>query len=376
MSQLLSLAMMPLAAAAAQADETPVWRIYVGTYAQGEDRGIYLLELDVRTGHLGALGRACETDSPSFLAIHPSKPVLYAVGEAGQPHGTVSAFQMDGQSGLLTLLNQQSSRGTAPCHLSVAPSGRHLAVANYMGGSVALFPISEDGRLGGPSAFMQHEGSGPNAARQEAPHAHSVNFDVTGQYLFAADLGIDQLLIYRYEEASCALSPNAPASVSLAPGAGPRHFTFHPSARFAYVVNELDSTVTAFAHDAADGSLATVQTVSTLPGDFDGDSTTAEILVHRSGRFLYASNRGHDSIAAFAIDEDTGHLTPLGHTPSGGKCPRNFRMDPSGSFLLTANQQSDSVVVFRIDAETGSLTPAGEQARVPAPVCLLFSRLP
>lgn len=376
-SGLSLLAFVILAAFGADAASGPdSWRVYIGTYTRGASEGIYLLHFDAETGQLEMRGLAGATENPSFLAAHPTLPVLYATGTMGpdsaHPGGTVSAFRIEPETGLLTLLNHESTRGDGPCHVAVAHSGRHAAVANYSGGSVALLPLDGGGRLLPASDFAQHEGSSIHPDRQQRPFAHSVNFDAAGRFLFAADLGADRIFVYRYEPETGAIPPNDPPAVALAPGAGPRHFAFHPSGRFAYAVNELDNTVTAFAYDAEGGRLTPLHSVDTLPAGFEGDNTTAEVRVHPSGRFLYASNRGHDSIAVFAIDPDTGMLRAAGHTPTGGRTPRNFNLDPSGRFLLAANQQTDNVVVFRIGETDGSLTPTGQSVDVPTPVCVLF----
>ena len=344
------------------------WRVYIGTYTRGESEGIYRLELNSETGALVTQGVVAETENPSFLALHPTLPVVYAVGEMSEG-GAVSAFAVDAESGALSLLNAQSSEGPGPCHVAVSPDGTLVAVANYSGGNVALFPVNDDGSLAPATSVMQHEGSSVHQ-RQQNPHAHSVNFSPDGRYLFAADLGIDKMMIYRVE--GDALSPNEPPHAELAPGAGPRHFAFHPNGAFAYAVNELDNTVTAFSYDTENGALETIQSVGTLPDDFDESNTTAEIRVHPSGRFLYASNRGHDSIAVFSVDAESGRLSPLGQTSTQGQTPRNFNLDPSGQWLLAANQASGSVVVFAIDAETGALTPSGHSLEAPTPVCVLF----
>ncbi len=377
MLSFLPLALLPTAFVSVNVGGSPDtatgWRAYIGTYARGDERGIYLLDFSPETGELTLNARACEAEMPSFLALHPSQPILYAVSEAGQPEGTVGAYRIDAESGLLTPINQQSSKGASPCHLVVAPFERHVAVANYSSGTVALLPILGDGGLGEATAAFQHEGASADPGRQKRPHAHSVNFDASGHRLYAADLGIDQVLTYRYDADQGTLTPDEPPFVSLAPGAGPRHLSFHPSGQYAYVVNELDSTVTAFAKDAETGRLDPMGSVSTLPPGYEGKSSTAEIRVHPSGRFLYASNRGHDSIAVFSIDPSSGQPTPLGHTPSGGKTPRNFNLDPTGVYLLVANQDTDNVVVFRIDPEQGLLTPTGNSVSVPKPVCVVFS---
>ncbi|HRK33612.1 MAG TPA: lactonase family protein [Candidatus Hydrogenedentes bacterium] len=349
-------------------------RVYIGTYTRGDSDGIYMLTMNHETGALSEPVLAATTENPSFLAKHPTKPVVYAVGEMvetpGSVGGTISAYSIDAATGALTLINRQSTVGNGPCHVAVAPSGKHAAVANYGGGSVALLPILEDGSLAESSAFIQHEGKSVNESRQEKPHAHSVEFDNNGAYLFSADLGIDKVMTYRYDGTGTLIA-NSTHGI-LEPGSGPRHAKFHPTGRFFYVVNELLSTVTAFAYDEKTGSLDAIQTISTLPEGYTEPTTTAEIRVHPSGKFLYASNRGHDSIASFSIDQETGKLAATGHTPTGGSTPRNFNLDPSGKFLLAANQNSDSIFVFRINAETGVPQATGNSAKVATPVCVLF----
>ena len=349
-------------------------RVYVGTYTTGASKGIYRLELDLRSGALTPVGEPAATVSPSFLAFHPSGRFLYAVNETGDartdPPGGVSAFAIDARTGALTFLNRQSSGGAAPCHLWLDKEGRHLLVANYYGGNVEVLPVEADGTLGAPGQVMQHEGHGANAERQEGPHVHSVKLDSTGTLALVADLGLDMLVAYRYDAAQGKLTPYEAGTAKMAPGAGPRHFTFDPRGRFVYVLNELNATVTALGYDAASRTLSELQTVPTLPADFKGQNTTAEIVVRPDGRFAYASNRGHDSIAIFAVDAPTGKLTPAGHQSTLGRTPRNFAIDPTGTFLLAANQNSDSIVVFRIDAKTGGLTPVGKPVPVPTPVCI------
>ncbi|MHB8899158.1 MAG: lactonase family protein [Thermoguttaceae bacterium] len=346
--------------------------LYLGTYTRGESRGIYQARLDTRTGKLDSLQLAAELENPSFLAIHPRLPVVYAVSEVnnfgGENAGAVSALKRDPASGRLTLLNRQTTGGAHPCHVSVTPDGKQVMIANYSGGSVACYPVEEDGSLGAMTGFVQHEGSS-DGPRQKGPHAHSINPDAAGRFVYAADLGIDRIFIYRLQAGK--LVPNAPAFAALPPGSGPRHFAFHPGGRFAYSINELLSTITAFRYDASSGALEPLQTVAALPADFEGENTTADIHVHPTGRFLYGSNRGHDSIAAFGIDERTGTLTPLGHVASGGKSPRNFAIDPSGRCLLAAHQNSDNVVAFRVDTQTGLLEPTGSQLHVGSPVCVV-----
>jgi len=350
--------------------------VFVGTYTRGDSLGIYRCRLDLGTGRLASLELAAETVNPSFLALHPSGRFLYAVGEianfGGGKTGAVSAFQLDPKTGELAALNQQPSRGTGPCHLTVDRTGRSVLVANYGSGSVACPPIGDDGRLGEATSFVQHEGSSVNPRRQKGPHAHVVEVDPANRFAFVADLGLDKVLIYRLDVDRGQLVPSDPPWAAVAPGAGPRHLAFHPSSRFLYVINELDSTVTAFAYDARRGAMELLEAVSTLPDGFAAKNTTAEIAVHPSGRFLYGSNRGHDSLAIFAIDPDTGKLRCVGHESTRGETPRNFAIDPTGRYLLAANQDTDNVVVFRIDADTGKLHATGQSLEVPMPVCIVM----
>ena len=356
-----------------QVAQAEVQRIYFGTYTGGVSEGIYLADFDSTTGAVSNLRVAVKTENPSFLAKHSALPVIYAAGEmVKEPDGdggTVSAFRIE-DSGALTLINRASSVGAGPCHVAVAPSGKHVAVANYGGGSVALLPIDEAGALSKASAFIQHVGTSVNKERQEGPHAHSVTFDASGKFLVVADLGIDKLVIYRYDGAAGSLTAVEPAP--LQPGAGPRHTKFHPTLPILFSVNELGNAVTVFSFDAGSGGTKELQTIGTLPGDFKGTNTTAEIRVHPSGGFVYASNRGHDSIAVFAVDGANGTLHAKGQSPTRGKTPRNFNLDPSGKFLIAANQNSDTIAVFSIDSKSGALTPVGEPVKVPVPVCVLF----
>ena len=352
------------------------FRVYVGTYTDGESKGIYLMELDPRVGTLTEPVLAAESVNPSFLALHPNGRFLYAVGETGafrgEKSGSVSAFAIDPKDGMLTLLNQQPSVGSGPCHLVVDGPGKNVLVANYGGGSVAALPIDADGKLRKASAFIQHRGSGADPNRQKGPHAHSINVDAAGRFAIAADLGLDKLLVYRLDSEDGSLEPNNPRFASVAPKSGPRHFAFHPNGRFGYVINEMANTVTAFGYDAKRGVLAELQTIDTLPKGFNGRSSTAEIVVHPKGKFLFGSNRGHDSIAIFAIDPKSGKLTALGHEPTGGKAPRNFAIDPTGYCLLAENQNSDSIYVFLIHPHTGKLGRSGQVVTIPSPVCVKF----
>jgi len=352
--------------------------VYVGTYTDGDSRGIYRLELDLGSGALTAVGEPAPAADPSFLALHPEGRFLYAANELGEgpedQSGTVSAFAIDPASGALTLLNRQPSGGASPCHLAVDPTGRYALVANYHSGSVAVLPIGKDGRLAPASARVQHEGHSVHE-RQKTPHAHWIDLDPTDRFALVADLGLDQILSYRLDDAG-RLTRHEAGTARLRPGAGPRHVAFHPDGRRAYVIDEIDSTVSVFAYDADTGRFESRQVVSTLPEGYSGRNATAEIAVHPSGRFVYGSNRGHDSIAVFAVDEETGDLRPEGHVPSGGRTPRNFAIEPGGRFLLAANQGSDTVAVFRISERDGSLEPVGEPVHVPRPVCVLFAARP
>jgi 6-phosphogluconolactonase len=375
----LSLPAQALAANSENGLAAPeVIRVYVGTYTGGDgtkkSEGIYLLELDLRSGALSQPQLAGRAINPSFLAVHPSQKFLYAVDEVGrfqgQRGGGISAFAIDPATGLLNALNQESAVGSGPCHLVVDRLGKNVLLANYGSGSIACLPIDSTGRVQPHSSFIQHTGKGSNPARQEGPHAHSINLDADGRFAVVADLGLDRVFVYSFDAAQGKLEPNQPAFSSVAPGSGPRHFAFHPMGRFGYVINEMANAVTIFKYDASRGTLSELQTISTLPSDFKGTSHTAEVQVHPSGKFLYGSNRGHDSITIFAIDADSGKLTMIGTEPTQGKNPRNFAIDPTGAFLLAENQDSATIVVFRIDAEQGTLKPTGQTVSVVKPVCI------
>ncbi|MBS0265872.1 MAG: lactonase family protein [Planctomycetes bacterium] len=359
----------------AQADDAGTW-VYVGTYTGGESKGIYQARLNPTTGALTGVELAAEIKNPSFLAIHPNRKFLYAVSEVsdagGKPTGGVVAFAIDQQTGKLKLLNQQVSAGAGPCHLVVDKAGKNVLVANYGGGSCTSLPIAADGSLQPASSAIQHTGKSVNASRQEGPHAHSINLDAANKFAFVADLGLDQVLVYRFDPAAGRLVANQPPHVAVAPGSGPRHFALSPSGKTAYVINELANTVTVLSYDAERGVLQELQTITTLPADFSGTSYTAEVVVHPSGKFVYGSNRGHDSLAIFTADGATGKLTARGHQKTGGKTPRNFAIDPSGKWLLAENQDSGTIVVFQINPETGELKQAGQPVAIPFPVCVRF----
>ena len=354
--------------------ENSVW-VYLGAYAKGEDQGITLCKLDRSSGKLEKVKVFGGHSNPAFLEIHPSQKFLYAANEMrefkGEPTGAVAAFSIDAKTGELAQLNQVSSKGAGSCHITIDAEGRTLFVANYGGGSVASFRIGEDGTLSEAVSFFQHEGSSVDERRQKGPHAHSINVDPANKRAYCADLGLDKVLVYKVNKKG-KLKANDPPFTKTQPGGGPRHLSFHPSGKFAYVNLEMTSKVTVFTHNAKTGVLTEVQTVSTLPKDFTGNNSTAEIRVHPTGKFVYCSNRGHDSIAVFAIDEKSGKLTFVEHEPSGGKTPRNFCIDPSGDYLLAANQNTNNVVVFRVDAKTGALTPTGSSIESPKPVCVRF----
>ncbi|HEY0458084.1 MAG TPA: lactonase family protein [Pyrinomonadaceae bacterium] len=350
--------------------------LYIGTYTStGKSEGIYVYKFDPQSGKLTALQTVKYVTDPSFLTVSRDRKYLYAVNELleyeGQKTGLVSAFAIDQKTGNLKILNRQLSLGGAPCFITTSENQKFALVANYLGGNVSVFPIEKNGQLGTSVDLAQHTGFGPNKDRQEAAHAHSITLDRSNRFAFAADLGIDKLMIYRFDDktGNLTLSETQPF-YQTKPGAGPRHFSFHPLGRFAFLINELDLTITSLAYDEKKGTLKEIQTVPALPADAPrAGATCADIHVSPNGKFLYGSNRGHNSIVSYRIDEK-GRLEYIEHTPTGGKKPRNFVIAPAGDFLLVANQDSDSIVVFRIDEKTGKLQSTGISANVPAPVCL------
>lgn len=355
--------------------------VYLGTSTADtppEAKGIYQFTFNAETGLISPLTLVAQTDNPTFLAHHPSGKFLYAVNEtqqfAGQSGGGVSAFAIDAQSGALTLLNQQPVGGNSPCHLAVDTTGHVLVTANYGDGSVSVFPIQPDGQLGPHSDFHQHAGSGPNPARQKGPHAHGITFSPDNRFVLVNDLGTDQICVYGLDTEKARLFPHQPARVSLAPGAGPRHFCFAPEGRHGYALNELDNTITLFDWDAQKGVLTPRQSVPTLPMGFTKSSKTAELALHPNGDFLYASNRGHDSIAVYRRDRETGQLSLIERSSTGGSEPRSFALSPDGRWLIAANQHAHTLQLFRIDEKTGKLTRRGEAMAAPAPICVLFSQ--
>ncbi|PYS83173.1 MAG: 6-phosphogluconolactonase [Acidobacteria bacterium] len=363
------------AAAVPRAGRPQELLVYVGTYTAGKSEGIYLYRLQLSSGELRQVGVTRGVVNPSYLALERDRRYLYAVNEVtefnGQKSGAVSAFAVDQRTGALRFLNQQPSLGGAPCYVTVADTGRFVLVANYVGGNVAVLPVRADGSLGEAVDVRQEQGaSGVNPQRQEAPHAHCVVLDKANRHAYACDLGADKIMIYRFDARRGKLTPAPAPWAQVKPGAGPRHLTFHPRGQFAYVMNELGATVTVFAHDPVRGTLREVQTLPTLPADFKGANTGADIHVAPDGRFLYCSNRGHDHIAAFGVEERTGKLSLVAHEPTRGKTPRNFAIDPTGTFLLVANQDSDTITTFRLDPRTGRLGFTGHSAEVSSPVCL------
>ncbi len=349
--------------------------VFVGTYTGPKSQGIYAYRLDAASGVVESLGLAAASTNPSFLAIHPDGRHLYAVNEEnrwrGQPGGYVTAYSIDIASGKLHELNQQSTVGEGPCFLTVDRTGKALLAANYGGGSVVSFPIATDGSLSPHASFTQHHGSSVNRARQGEPHAHSINLSPDNRFAFVADLGTDEIRQYAFDADTAGLQPVPARTVKLAPGSGPRHFSFTPDARHAFAINELASTISNFEYSAGNGALRLVQTVSTLPAGYSGDTSTAEVRVHPSGNFVYGSNRGHDTIAGFRLSHE-GVLQPIGHTSTQGKVPRNFNLDPTGKWLWAGNSGTDSIVIFSVNPASGALTPTGQELKVGAPVCIRF----
>jgi len=346
----------------------------------GKGEGVYVYRMDQASGALEFISKITGVANPSYLTFDPKQRFLYAVNELkifeGKPTGTVSAFSVDSETGKLEFLNKKPTQGTDPCHVIVDKTGRYVFVANFMSGSICVSPIQEDGSLGDATDFIQHHGSSVNPKRQEGPHAHAVTLDEANRYAFVPDLGIDKVMIYKFNPSCGKLEPNDEPWVQVKAGAGPRHLDFHPDGRYAYLINELDSTLVAFAYDKKNGTLKEIQTVPTLPKDFAGESTCADVHISPSGTFVYGSNRGHDSIVIYKIDQGTGKLTYVGHESTQGKTPRNFAIDPTGRFLLAANQDSDTIVTFRMDQQTGKLSSTGYVTKVPTPVCVktLFFR--
>ncbi|MDE2999780.1 MAG: lactonase family protein [Gemmatimonadota bacterium] len=331
--------------------------------------GISVYRLDLSTGDLAHRNTVSDVKNPSFQAVHPSNRFLYSVAEVNDG-GAIHAFEIDPATGALGSLNHQSSMGAGPCHVSVDATGRVVLAANYSSGGVAALPINDDGSLGEANSVYQHEGSSVHPGRQQGPHAHSITIDPGNRFAVSADLGIDKVLVYRLDAEKQTITPNDPPWVDVQAGAGPRHFAFHPNRKHAYLINELDNTAVAYAYDEDRGVLETVQVISTLPSDFTDTSYCADIHVSPDGRFVYGSNRGHDSIVIFEVDPDTGRLSVVDYESTRGEFPRNFALDPTGRYLFAANQNTDNIVTYRIDGHTGRLTATGQQAETPQPVCI------
>ncbi len=332
------------------------------------------MEFDSTTGKLSEPEVAAEIANPSFLAVHPSHKFLYCVNEGLRDGrgGGVTSFALDAGTGKLTELNQESTKGEGPCHLVVDAAGKNVLVANYSGGSVAVLPIGADGRLAPASDFEQHKGTVFDRQRQGAPHAHSINLDKQNRFAVVADLGLDRVFIYQFDAGAGKLTPNTPPATKLKDRSGPRHFAFHPDGKHAYVINEIDCTVTAFDYDPEHGTLTEFQRIETMPVAVEPRHSTAEIVVHPSGKFLYGSNRGHDSVAVYQIEPSTGKLKIVEYQSTQGKTPRNFAVDPTGSYLLAENMGSGTIVVFKIDQDTGALDPTGQTVKIPAACCVKF----
>jgi 6-phosphogluconolactonase len=363
--------------------------VYVGTYTgpgvppdgrkPGVARGIYVFRMRARDGHL-TLVQVAATDNPSYLALDPTRTHLYCTNQNervdGIPAGRVSAFAVSAADGTLAFLNTQTTHGTHPAYLTVHPSGAYVLAANYGEGDYPVYRVLPDGSLGPDTDDVHGSGAGRDPDRQEGPHAHQILTDPDARHVFGVDLGADQILVWNLDLVTGKLTANAPHVAVVAAGSGPRHMVFHPNRRFAYVLSELSGSITIFSYEPSRGALLPKQTVSTLPSSFAGSKSTAEIRIHPSGRFLYSTNRGHNSIAMFAIDEETGALDSLGWEPTQGEWPRGMNLDPSGTFLYVANQNSDTIVVFRVDSSTGKLAPTGETIHTPTPVDIEFGGSP
>jgi 6-phosphogluconolactonase len=362
-----------LGALAVRGNQLRYYRVlFIGTYTSGKSEGIYRYLFDDQTGTLSKFN-SFKCINPSFVTLDKTRTYLYVVNEVGeyegQPGGYVSAFQI--KAGQFVFLNQQATHGADPCHLTVDQKRKCLLVANYTGGNITVLPIRSDGSLAPATEVKQHEGSGPKE-QQKGPHAHCIILDRSERHALATDLGIDKVMIYRFDGNKGKLKPAKQPFVELQAGAGPRHLTFHPSGKYLYVINELDSSMAAFNYDEHKGRLTHIETVSTLPSDFSGVSYCADVHVSPSGAFLYGSNRGHNSIVVFAIDPQTGKLKLVEHVSTEGDWPRNFTIDPEGKFLLVANQRSDNVAIFSIDRQTGRLKLMSRDNTIPSPVCLRF----
>ena len=350
--------------------------VYIGTYTGSGSEGIYTCQLDASTGELRKTGVARKVENPSYLAIDADRRRLYAVNELSKfrerPGGGISAFAIEPSSGALSLINQTYSHGGAPCYLTLDAGGRYLFVANYLGGNIGVIRISDDGALGEATDVVTHSGNSLHPERQEGPHPHSILLDSANNYAFVPDLGLDNVMQYRFDPDSGQLRPNRQPWTETTPGSGPRHIVFHHNMRLAYVINELSSTITAYTYDSNEGTLEPLQTISTIPEDYSGTNLAADLHLTPNAKLLFGSNRGHDSIASYAVDQETGRLTQVDCRSSQGQTPRGFVIDPSGTLLLVANQDSDNIVAFWIDYDEGAIIPTGHSLSIPSPVCLKF----
>lgn len=370
MRSLIALAAILLGGTALAADPLA----FITAFEPGKDGGIHAYTFDLKTGALKPAKRTGGVEHPFFLALSPDKTFLYSIHAknfGGKEDEEIAAFELVGRSGELKFLNRQSAKGTAACYLEVDRTGKSVLVANYSSGSVASLPVKADGSLGEPASFIQHKGSGANKDRQKEPHAHCIVVSPDNKFAFAADLGLDQILSYKLDPAKATLAPNDVPFAKSPAGAGPRHFTFHPNTKRAYAINELLNSVTAFVYDAATGTLKEIQTLSTLPADFKGTSYCADLKITPDGRFLYGTNRGHDSIACYSIADD-GTLKLIEIVPSLGKGPQNLAIAGKGEWLICANMPGKNVAVFRIDATSGKLTSVGEPLAHPSPSCIML----
>ena len=379
--QPIILGLLLLAGTAVLAQSSSKDILYVGTYAERGSEGIHVLAFDRATGTLSEQQTVKDKESPSFLTVHPNRKYLYAVYREGQnaedKNGTVAAFSIDPATGNLSKINEQSSEGPGPCHISIDPKGKLAYVSNYSGGSLAVYPIGADGRLEKASEMIQHTGGSVNPNRQKEPHMHSIIPSADGNVIYASDLGIDKIMMYQPDRSTGKLSPAQPPHASSTPGAGPRHFTLHPSGPWVFSIEELSSTIASYQVDESTGALVLVDRVSTLPeGTTAEGNTTADVHVSPDGKFVYGSNRGHNSIAIYSIDADTGKLRYVGNEPTRGERPRNFCIDTQGEFVWVANRDTDNVVIFRRDTDSGKLTYTGNETKVPAAVCIQQLRLP